>query len=116
MEDLTNIWNAEDELNEEQLLDYIKGKSGKEIMHGIEKQMAGSSFVNDGVEGLQQFSSTQKINAYVQQLNEDMHRKLHNKQSKKRKEITMLSWQMVALISVIILCVLGYVIIAMLRK
>jgi len=33
MEDLTNIWNADDELNEEQLMNYVKGKSAGEEEH-----------------------------------------------------------------------------------
>ena len=60
---LNNIWNADDELNEEQLLNYINGKLTEEEANAFEKKMAGSSFINDGVEGLQQFSSPEKINA-----------------------------------------------------
>ena len=61
MEDLTNIWNADDELNEEELLNYVSGKSGADDTHAVEKTMAGSSFVNDGVEGLQKFSSAKNL-------------------------------------------------------
>ena len=75
MEDLNNIWNEDDELNEDQLMDYLKGKSSEKDMHSVEKGMAGSSFVNDGVEGLQEFSSAEKINSYVQQINENLHQK-----------------------------------------
>ena len=49
MEDLNNIWNADDELSEEQLMNYVKGKLTGEEAHAIEKKMANSSLINDGV-------------------------------------------------------------------
>ena len=116
MEDLTNIWNADDELNEEQLLDYIKGKSAGEDMHAVEKQMADSSFINDGVEGLQQFSSAGKINAYVQQINEELHHKLSGKKQRKKRSFNDLSWEIIAIIIVVLLCILGYVLVEMMKK
>ncbi|HEX5154661.1 MAG TPA: hypothetical protein VFW07_24610 [Parafilimonas sp.] len=116
MEDLTNIWNADDELNEEELLNYVSGKSGAEDTHAIERTMVGSSFVNDGVEGLQKFSSAQKINAYVQQINEDLQHKLSDKKIRKKRNINIQSWEIIALIIVVLLCILGYVIVEMIRK
>ena len=116
MEDLTNIWNADDELNEEELLNYVSGKSDPEEMHAVEKTMAGSSFVNEGVEGLQNFSSAQKINAYVQQINEDLQHKLSDKKSRKKRNINIQSWEIIALVITVLLCLLGYVIVEMMRK
>jgi len=115
MEDLNNIWNADDELNDDQLLNYVKGDSMGEDAHAVERKMADSSFVNDGVEGLQQFSSTEKINAYVQDINEDLRHNLAGKKIKKKKGIVNLSWEIIALIMVILLCILGYVVIEMMR-
>ena len=43
MEDLTNIWSADDELNEEQLMNYVKGKLSGERAHAVERNMARSS-------------------------------------------------------------------------
>ena len=116
MEDLTNIWNADDELNDDELLNYVKGKSAEENTHAVESKMADSSFVNDGVEGLQQFSSAEKINAYVQQINSDLHQKIAGKKLKHRRGISNLSWEIIAVIAVILLCILGYVIIEMMHN
>jgi hypothetical protein len=116
MEDLTNIWNADDDLNEEQLINYVKGKSTKEDTHAVERKMAGSSFANDGVEGLQQFSSAEKINAYVQHINDDLHHKLSDKKIKNKKGIKNNSWEIIAIIVIVLLCVLSYVIITMMKK
>ena len=116
MEDLTNIWNADDELNEEQLMNYASNKSSDEEAHKVEMKMNSSPFENDAVEGLQNFSSTEKVSSYVQQINKNLHIVLAEKKRKKDKGITNLSWQITAVIIIIILCVLGYVIIEMMKK
>ena len=116
MEDLTNIWNADDELNEEELLNYVSGKSDEEEIYAVEKTMAGSSFVTDGVEGLQKFSSAQKINAYIQQINEDLQHKLSDKKSRKKRSVNIQSWQIIALVIIVLLCLLTYAIIEMTKK
>jgi len=116
MEDLNNIWNEDDELNEDQLMDYLKGKSSEKDMHSVEKGMAGSSFINDGVEGLQEFSSAEKINSYVQQINENLHQKLSAKTKKNKRKVPHLSWEIITVIVVIVLCLLGYVIVEMMRN
>ncbi len=116
MEELLNIWNADDELNEDELMNYVNNKSSEGEKHEVEKKMADSSFVNDAVEGLQNFSSTEKVNAYVQQANQELHKYLHEKKLARKKNITGLSWQIIAVITIILLCILGYVIIEMMKK
>jgi len=116
MKDLDNIWNEDDELNEDQLLNYLKGNSSAEDLHAIEKSMADSSFVNDGVEGLQAFSSQEKINNYVQQINTELHHKLSAQTKRNKRKILNLSWEIITVIIVIVLCLLGYAIIEMMRK
>ena len=110
------ISKIDDELNEEELLNYVSGKSDEKEMHAVEKTMAGSSFVNDGVEGLQKFSSAKKINAYVQQINEDLQHKLSDKKSRKKRRINIQSWEIIALVIIVLLCLLGYVIVEMMRR
>ena len=104
MDELNNIWNADDELNEEQLLDYVNGKSTDEDAHFIERRMAASDLVNDGIEGLKQFSSSEKINTCVQQVNENLHLQLANKKLKANRGIKNLSWEIIAVLVVILLC------------
>jgi hypothetical protein len=117
MEDLTNIWDADDELNEEQLMNYVKGKlNGGEEVHNVEKKMAESAFVNDAVEGLQNFSSAEKVNSYVQQINEQLHQRLLDVKQKNKRGIKGISWEVIAVIITILLCLIGYVIIQMMNK
>lgn len=114
MEDLTNIWNADDEINEEQLLNYIKGESPEDEQYAVEKQMTGSDFVNEAIEGLQQFEYAGKLDEYVYQLNKKLHQHLaSHKQQKEKRKIKDLSWIIVAVIIILLLCVLGYLVIKM---
>ena len=114
MEDLNNIWSADDELNEEQLMNYVKGKMSGEEAHAVEKKMANSSFINDAVEGLQNFSSAEKANTYAQQINEQLHQRLADKKHGRKKIIGNLSWEIIAVIVIILLALIGYVIVEML--
>ncbi len=58
MADVTNIlFNSDDELNEEELINYLKGNLSGDALHEVEKKMADSAFTGDAVEGLQNFSS-----------------------------------------------------------
>jgi hypothetical protein len=116
MEDLINIWNADDELNEEELMNYIRRKSSAAEEHSMEEKMAGSPFINDAVEGLQTFSSTEKINVDVQQINDELHRHLHTKKYHRKKATPNLFKEIIAVIIIILLCILGYVLIEMMRK
>jgi len=44
MEDLTNIWNDEDAINEEELLKYLQGNSSAEEQYHVERKIAESGF------------------------------------------------------------------------
>jgi len=74
MSNLHDILNDGDELNEEDLLKYINGNLSSQEQNAIEQQMANSSFANDALEGLQQFKNKKDINAYVAELNEQLHK------------------------------------------
>jgi hypothetical protein len=117
MEDLTNILQPDDELNEEQLKKYVSGETSPEEIHTVEKQMADSEFINDAVEGLQAFSSKQKLDNYVNHLNKNLHQHLAAKnQMKEKRKMTDLSWIIVAVIVILLLCILAYVVIRMQRE
>jgi hypothetical protein len=117
MEDLTNILEHSDELNEEQLRKYVSGETSAEEMHAVEKQMADSDFVNDAVEGLQAISSKQKLDDYVNQLNKNLHQHLTSKKLiKEKRRIKDLSWIIVAVIVILLLCILAYIVIRMQRE
>lgn len=117
MEDLTNILSHEDEFTDEQLLNYLQGKATGEDAHLVEKQMAESDFINDAVEGLQAIQSPRRLNEYVNQLNGKLQQQLEiKKQRKDKRAIKHLSWIILAVVLILVLCILGYVVIHMAKE
>src|SRR5437667_8524282 len=117
MADLTNILQSDDELNEEQLKKYLSGEANAEEMHAIEKSMADDEFINDAVEGLQDFSSRAKLDDYVSQLNKKLHQQLENpKERKEKRRIKDLSWVILAVIIILLLCIVTVWVIRLYRE
>lgn len=120
MTNLTNILPDEpgnDDLNEDELLQYLEGKLSPEEQHAFEKKMADSAFVNDAVEGLSAFSSKDHLNEYVQQLNKNLQQQLQaKKQKKEKRKIKDINWQVVYVVIILLLCLLGYTVIRLLKK
>jgi anti-sigma factor RsiW len=117
MSDLGNILQSDDELNEAQLKKYLSGEANAEELHAVEKTMADDAFVNDAVEGLQSFSSEAKLDDYVTQLNKKLHQQLETpRERKKKRRIKDLSWVILAVIIILLLCILAVWIIRMQRE
>jgi hypothetical protein len=117
MEDLTNILKNDDNINEEELRKYLSGNLSDQERYDMEKKMADSPFVSDALEGLQQFSSRQGLDQYVNLLNKDLHQYLAGKKEMKAKRsINDLSWIIIAVIIILLLCVLGYIVVKMQRE
>lgn len=117
MSDVHNILFDGEELSDEQLLNYLKGNLSEEELHNVEKQMADSAFVNDAVEGLQNFSSDKKLDAYVKQLNDNLHQQLTGKkQLKEKRSFKDMQWYVLAVVLILILCLLSYVIVMMVKR
>jgi hypothetical protein len=114
MEDITNTYADDGGLEEEQLVQYLMGKAeGGDISPG-EKQLAEDAFAADAAEGLKNFSSAGKLDAYVRQLNKKLQQQLEEKkQGKEKREIKHLGWIIFSVVLILVLCVLGYVVVHM---
>lgn len=111
-----NILNSEEELSDEQLMNYLKGYLSGEDAHDIEEKMIDDSFINDAIEGLQQFSSDRKLDDYVRQLNHHLHQQITaQKQRNYKRRLKDLPWIIQALIIVLLLCMLAYAVIVFVR-
>jgi hypothetical protein len=116
MNEEENIENYDD-LNEEQILNYLKGNLSEKENHDVEKNMMDSDFVNDAVEGLQSLSNNNKLDDYVNLLNKKLHEQLSSKKRRKEKrKIKGLEWILLAAVIVLVVCVTAYVVIIMLKK
>ena len=111
-----NILNSEEELSDEQLMNYLKGILSHEDAHDIEEKMIDDSFINDAIEGLQQFSSDKKLDDYVLHLNHHLHEQITaQKQRNEKRRLKDIPWIIQILIIVLLLCMLAYGVIMFVR-
>lgn len=112
-----NILNSEEELSDEQLMNYLKGYLSREEAHDIEEEMIDDCFLNDAIEGLQQFSSNKKLDDYVRQLNHHLHQQITApKQRNYKRRLKDIPWIIQALVIVLLLCMLAYVVIMFVKE
>lgn len=76
--------NLNKDIEQEKLLDYLNKTLSASEAHEVEKQMADDEFMNDAVEGLDDFKNKKDLSLYVEQLNQDLKKQLDKR--KKRKE------------------------------
>jgi hypothetical protein len=67
------------------LLNYLNEQLNKADSHELEKHMAEDSFVNDAVEGLQQFDPKKNMQVYVTKLNKQLRKQLKKKNARRHK-------------------------------
>ncbi len=116
MADTNNILPDNDEWSNEQLISYLNGNLSAGDAHEVEQQMINDSFVNDAIEGLQQFSSNKKLDDYVRQLNQHLQQQTAaQKQRNHRRRLKDLPWIIQALIIVLFLSLLAYGIVMFVR-
>jgi ATP-dependent Zn protease len=104
----------EEQANEDELMKYLEGNLSEEEKYAFEKKTADSEFTNDAVEGLNQFKSKQQLNAYVEQLNKNLHNQLAQK--KKRKDKRKLKdnpWIIVAVLLILALAIIAFILVNM---
>lgn len=112
MTELKDILHQDDELDSEELLRYLQGHATDEEKMAIEKQMADSSFVNEAIEGLQHFQDAAMVKEYVDQLNKQLQKQTAKKIVRKNKrKLKDQNWLIVAILSILLLCVVGYLLI-----
>lgn len=85
-DDLKDILgNLNKDIEQEKLLDYLNKKLSAAESHEVEKQMADDEFMNDAVEGLEQFKNKKDLLLLVDQLNSDLKKQTLKKKIKKDK-------------------------------
>ncbi len=112
-DDLKDILsNLNKEIEQDKLLDYLNKKLPASEAHEVEKQMAEDDFMNDAVEGLENFKNKKDLSMVVDQLNLGLKKQLDKK--KKRKEKRKLQeqpWVYFAIVLLLILIVICYVLV-----
>jgi hypothetical protein len=99
-------------INEAELLQYLKEQLPPGDTHAFEKMMANDPFVDDAVEGLQQIKQTDKVPAYVEQLNRNLQQKIAlNKKRKDKRRWKEQPWIYLVIATLLILIIISFVVI-----
>jgi len=114
-DDLLNILsNSNKDIDNQQLMDYLSGKLSDKERHEVEASMANSDFMNDAVEGLQDFDNKKDVMDYVGQLNESLKKNLQKKKLRREKRrIKENPWVLVAILLILTLCIAAYFVVRM---
>ena len=112
-DDLKNILNnSNKDIDNQKLMDYLSKQLSKQDTHDLEKMMAEDDFINDAVEGLEQFDSVKKLPLSVEQLNRDLQKQISKKKARREKrKLKDQPWVYFAIILLLILTIACYVII-----
>lgn len=112
-DELLNIlFNNNEEIDNQKLMDYVNGKLSEDEKHELEKKMIDSEMLNDGVEGLQKFKNKKDVSHFVEQLNLNLKRQLQKKKTKKEKrKIKDLPWLYFAIVLILIIILIGFLVV-----
>lgn len=117
MPDLNDIFADEKgKLSDEDLLKYLDGKTSEAERHAIEKKMLSSSFEEEAMEGLQQYTDRSKLENHLRQSNANLQRQLHKKSRKQSFSFKDLPMTIATVLLILSICVLAYLVIHLLTK
>ena len=104
--------NLNKDIEQEKLLDYLNKKLSAAEAHEVEKQMAEDEFMNDAVEGLENFKNKKDLSLLVDQLNNDLKKQTAKKKKKKEKrKLRDQPWLYITIIILLGLIIISFVLI-----
>lgn len=104
--------NSNKDIDNQKLMDYLSGQLSKEEMHELESQMVDSDFMNDAVEGLENFEPSGGIQGYVEQLNRDLQKNIRkNKKKKDKRKLPARPWMILAILLILALMIIAFFVI-----
>lgn len=105
------LGNSNKDIDNQKLMDYLSKKLSNAEEHDLEKMMADDEFMNDAVEGLQQFKNKSSIDTYTEQLNRSLQKQLAQKQQRREKrKLKEQPWILLAIITLLLLCIIAYMV------
>ncbi len=112
-DDLKDILsNLNKDIEQDKLLDYLNKQLSAADAHELEKQMADDEFMNDAVEGLEQFKNKKDLSVLVDQLNKDLKKETAKKKSKKEKrKLKDQPWLYITIVILLLLIIISFVVI-----
>ena len=112
-DDLKDILsNQNHDIEQDKLLEYLNNNLSDKDAHELEKQMADDDFMNDAVEGLENFSEKKDIAAYVEKLNQDLHKQLDKKKKRKdKRKFKDQPWLYLTIVILLLLLAIGFIVV-----
>jgi len=112
-DDLKDILsNLNKDIEQDKLLDYLNKKLSAAEAHDVEKQMADDDFMNDAVEGLEQFKNKKDLTSLVEQLNRDLKKQTEKKKLKKEKrKLQDQPWLYITIVTLLLLVIISFILI-----
>ncbi len=103
--------NSNKDIDNQHLMDYLSNQLSKEESHAIEKKMSEDEFMNDAVEGLQNIEKKKEMQAYVDQLNNDLMKQIaKNKVRKDKRKLKEQPYTFVTIIIILILVIISFIV------
>jgi len=106
------LGNLNKDIEQDKLLDYLNKNLSAAEAHEVEKQMADDEFMNDAMEGLENFKNKKDVSLLVQQLNAELKKQTAKKKARKEKRrLKDQPWLYITIITLFLLIVIGYIVI-----
>lgn len=106
------LGNSNKDIDNQKLMDYLSKQLSKQEIHDVEKMMAEDEFMNDAIEGLEEFKAKEEMPSYIVQLNQKLSNHIkHKKRKKEKKKIQEEPWVYFTIILILILMAVSYVLI-----
>ena len=100
------------EIDQETLLLYLQGKLPEEKKHDVEKIIMENEFADEALEGLQQFKNKSDLSILVDQLNNDLRKKIAKKKKNRDKlRLKEQPWLYILILIIIFLIIISYIVI-----
>ncbi len=112
-DDLKNILNnSNKDIDNQKLMDYLSQQLSNQESHELEKMMAEDEFINDAVEGLEQFSNKKNMAVSVEHLNKELQKQIAKKKGRKEKrKLKEQPWVYFTIILLLLLIIISYVLV-----
>lgn len=114
MSGINDIWKSTDgKLPDEMIQAYLSGRLSEEEVREVELYLSEEGMESDAIEGLEGVS-TNEVQDLAQRVNHKLHHELKREKYRNKKQFKDNKWGLIAVLIIIILCVLGYYVVALL--
>jgi hypothetical protein len=104
--------NLNKDIEQEKLLDYLNKNLSAAEAHELEKQMADDEFMNDAVEGLENFKNKKDVSLIVEKLNKDLKKQTAKKKlHKEKRKLKDQPWLYITIVTLLLLVIIAYIVI-----